>query len=214
MPFPIDFSAEATPSTSPPRRGSCPTSFMLRHQNTPFPSAYRWAGYRSLAQSTIPARTLRRPFDAGSSTRETDMALTGEVLLHAGPTRAYEPVDAPLSAVTCCTADPMPSFGVDGARADPDAARATRRALLAAAATTNASCSAPISPAPPLAAFSRPTRATTSRRNPTTDIPPPSGLCSSSNSRPDLRRRRPVRCHHHAVGGSPIPRTGRELPKL
>lgn len=76
------------------------------------------------------------------------------------------------------------------------------------------SCSAPISPAPPLAAFSPPTRATTSRRNPTTDIPPPSGLCSSSNSRPDLRRQRPVRCHHHAVGGSPIPRTGRELPKL
>ncbi len=76
------------------------------------------------------------------------------------------------------------------------------------------SCSGPISPAPPLAAFSAPTRATTSRRNPTTDIPPPSGLCSSSNSRPDLRRRRPVRCHHHAVGGSPIPRTGRELPKL
>jgi hypothetical protein len=36
----------------------------------------------------------------------------------------------------------------------------------------------------------------------------------SSNSRPDLRRQRPVRCHHHAVSGSPIPRTGQELPKL
>jgi hypothetical protein len=31
MPFPIDFSAEATPSTSPPRRGSCPTSYVLHH---------------------------------------------------------------------------------------------------------------------------------------------------------------------------------------
>jgi len=112
--------------------------------------------------------------------------------------------------------DPMPSFGVDGARG-----RRSRRGprkqgahCLQRRPRRMRSCSAPISPAPPLAAFSPPTRATTSRRNPTTDIPPPSGLCSSSNSRPDLRRQRPVRCHHHAVSGSPFPRTGQELPKL
>lgn len=67
MPFPIDFSAEATPSTSPPRRGSCPTSYVLHH-----------------------------PIQC----RHSEWTARGD--------------------------------------ADPDAARATRRALLAAAATTNA----------------------------------------------------------------------------
>ena len=67
MPFPIDFSAEATPAKSPPRRGSCPTSYVLHH-----------------------------------------------------------PIQCRHSEWTA------------RADADPDAARATRRALLAAAATTNA----------------------------------------------------------------------------